>query len=331
MQKKRLYIIMCIVLAGCCLSCNNHTILTPPSSGRPYETLVVSERSYWDSIAGRSIAKVLNSDISILPLRERAFRFMHVTPQQFDGTMKMVRSIIIIKINSRYTKPRMVLQRNPYAAPQIVLAIEAADEAAFCKYVNANASQIIKILVRFEMNTKILSLREKHSGVVSQAIDTAFDGCSVFLPQEFHSVKVADHFVWASTETASVSQNFVMYSYPADTKTFTTSYFVAKRDSVMRRNIPGRSKGTYLSTDVSDLRLIQLKNRTEVRGLWRMKGDYMGGPFVSQLYINPSNHRIYVVEVFVYAPDRPKGNLIRGLEASLFTLKMPVNHIKDKN
>lgn len=330
MQKSCLYII-CTLLAGCCLSCNNHTILTPPSSGRPYETLVVSEKSYWDSIAGRSVAKVLNSDISILPLRERSFRFMHVTPQQFDGTMKIVRSIIIIKIDSRYTKSRMVLQRNPYAAPQIVLVIEAPDEGVFARYVNANSSQIIKTLVRFEMNTKILSLREKHSGVVSQAIDTAFDGCSVFLPQEFHSVKVSSHFVWASTETASVSQNFVMYSYPADTKMFTANYFVAKRDSVMRRNIPGRSKGTYLSTDVSDLRLLQLKNRTEVRGLWRMKGDYMGGPFVSQLYINPSNHRIYVVEVFVYAPDRPKGNLIRGLEASLFTLRMPDNQTKDKN
>ena len=284
MQKKCLYI-LCTLLAGCCLSCNNHTLLTPPSSGRPYETLVVSEESHWDSIAGRSVAKVLNSDISILPLRERSFRFMHITPQQFDGTMKLMRSIIILKIDSRYTKPRMVLQRNPYAAPQIVLAIEAANEGELARYVSANSTLIIKTLVRFEMNTKILSLREKHSGVVSQSIDTVFDGCSVFLPQEFHSVKVGEHFLWASTETASVSQNFVMYSYPADTKTFTAAYFIAKRDSVMRRNIPGRSKGTYLSTDNSDLRLLQLKNRTEVRGLWRMKGDYMGGPFVSQLYI----------------------------------------------
>ena len=330
MRKNCLYII-CTLLVGCCLSCNNQTTLNLPSSGRPYETLVVSETAYWKSIAGRSVAEVLNSDISILPLRERSFRFMHITPQQFDGTMKMVRSIIMIKINSRYTKPRMVLQRNPYAAPQIVLAIEAPDEGTFVRYVNKYSFQIIKTLVQFEMNTKILSLREKHSGVVSQAIDTIFDGCSVFLPQEFHSVKVGNDFLWASTETASVSQNFVMYSYPADTKIFTVDYFVAKRDSVMKRNIPGRSKGVYLSTDVSDLHLFQLKSRTEVRGLWRMKGDYMGGPFVSQLYINPSNHRVYVVEVFVYAPDRPKGNLIRGLEASLFTLKMPVNHIKDKN
>ena len=79
--------IECLLLAMCCLSCTKSAMLTSPSSGRPYEVLVVAEQANWDSIAGHSLAEVLNSDISVLPLHESSFHFMYVTPQHFDGSM----------------------------------------------------------------------------------------------------------------------------------------------------------------------------------------------------------------------------------------------------
>ena len=322
MQKSYLYII-CVLSVVLCISCNRPSIMTSPSSGRPYEVLVVAEKAYWDSIAGHSLARILNSDISYLPLHESSFRFMYVDPQHFDGSIKLVRSIIMVKIGNKYPKPQMTLQNNAFAAPQCVLTIEAPDEGTFATYVKGKSRQIIAVLTRFEIDSKIASLRKEHSGIVDQAVDSIFKGCRVYVPQELHFVKTGSDFLWASTGTPSVSQNFVMYSYPIDTDSITASYFIAKRDSVMQRNIPGHARGAYVSTERSDLQLLPGKDRVEVRGLWRMKGDFMGGPFISQSYINRDRRKVYVVEVFVYAPDRPKGNLIRGLEASLFTLKMP--------
>ena len=44
--------------------------------------------------------------------------------------------------------------------------------------------------------------------------------------------------------------NFVMYSYPyTDKDTFTKDYFIHKRDSVMKANIPGEREGMYMATD----------------------------------------------------------------------------------
>lgn len=322
MQKGCLYILF-ILAAFVCSSCNRLSMLTSPSSGRPYEVLVVAERAYWDSIAGQSVAQILRSDISNLPLHESSFRFMYVSPQHFDGSVKLVRSIIKMKIGNRYRKSQMTLQNNVYAAPQCVLSIEAPDEASFVKYVRQQSRRIIAVLTRFEIKSKIASLRKEHSGIVNQTVDTIFKGCRVYVPQELHTVKTGCDFLWASTETPSVSQNFVMYTYPIDTKHITSAYFVAKRDSVMRRNVPGHVRGSYVSTEPMNLQLLYTPDKVEVHGLWRMKGDFMGGPFISQIYINQRRRRVYVVEVFVYAPDRPKGNLIRGLEASLFTLRMP--------
>ena len=61
----------------------------------------------------------------------------------------------------------------------------------------------------------------------------------------------------------------------------------------------------------------------EARGLWRMKGDFMGGPFVSHTRLDQKNQRIITAEIFVYSPDKMKRNLVRQMEASLYTLRFP--------
>ena len=48
-----------------------------------------------------------------------------------------------------------------------------------------------------------------------------------------------------------------------------------------------------------------------------------GGPFVSHARVDEVNQRVIVAEVFVYAPDKLKRNLIRQIEASLYTLRLP--------
>ena len=54
-----------------------------------------------------------------------------------------------------------------------------------------------------------------------------------------------------------------------------------------------------------------------------MKGDFMGGPYVSHMRLDSVNQRIIVVEAFIYSPDKLKRNLMRQMEASLYTLRVP--------
>ena len=77
-----------------------------------------------------------------------------------------------------------------------------------------------------------------------------------------------------------------------------------------------------LLTDVRPI-TVQGQPAWEVRGLWRVQGDFMGGPFVSHVRVDEVNRRIVASEAFVYAPGRLKRNLVRQLEASLYTLILP--------
>ena len=153
-------------------------------------------------------------------------------------------------------------------------------------------------------------------------------GCDIWVDAELANSKTGDDFFWASTNTGTADRNFVMYSYPyTDKDTFTKEYFVHKRDSVMKANIPGFKEGVYMSTDslLTDVRPINVQNSytMEARGLWRMKGDFMGGPYVSHTRLDEKNQRIITAEIFVYSPDKMKRNLVRQMEASLYTLKLP--------
>jgi hypothetical protein len=96
----------------------------------------------------------------------------------------------------------------------------------------------------------------------------------------------------------------------------------------MRVNIPGGHEGQWMETDA---RTLSYNQRTDpesgvlqmvVRGLWDMKGDAMGGPFVSYIQLDTLNERLLVSEGFVFAPNKKKRALIRELEAALQSVEL---------
>lgn len=243
---------------------------------------------------------------------------MYTSPANYDATLKLIRNIIIADVQDIYTQPKFKYARDVYAAPQTILTIQAPDEASFEKFVSENKQTIIDFFTRAEMNRQIALLEKKHNDYVTTKVKSMFD-CDVWIPAELSSTKQGENFFWAGTNAATGDQNFVIYSFPyTDKNTFTKEYFVQMRDSVMKANIPGSKEGMYMMTDslMTDVRplTIQGEYALEARGLWRMKGDFMGGPYVSHMRLDPVNQRIIVVEAFIYSPDKMKRNLMRQME-----------------
>lgn len=308
-------------------------MLTPTSSGRAYEVLVVIDQNVWERPAGRALYDVLDTDVPGLPQSERSFRIMYTDPSNYDSTLKLVRNIIVANISDIYTQPKLKYAKDVYAYPQAILTIQAPDEASFQEFVTKNKQVIIDFFTRAEINRQIVLLEAKHSDYVWNTVKEMF-GCEVWVPGELTASKKGENFFWAGTNAATGDQNFVIYSYPyRDRNTFTKEFFIHKRDSVMKINIPGAREGMYMMTDslMTESRAIsvQKKYALEVRGLWRVKGDFMGGPFVSHVRLDEENQRIIVAEIFVYSPDKMKRNLVRQMEASLYTLRLPGNLAED--
>ncbi len=327
-MKKNLFYFCLALVAVVFSSCGGKKgAFNPTSSGRAYEILVVVNTGLWERPAGRALYNVLDTDVPGLPQSERSFRIMYTTPQNYDATLKIIRNIIIADVQDIYTTAKFKYARDVYASPQVILTIQAPNDEEFEKFVTDNQEVILDFFTRAEMNRQISALERNHNDFISTNVKSMFD-CDIWLPADLSSSKVGENFFWAGTNTATADQNFVIYSYPyTDKDTFTQAYFVHKRDSVMKANIPGSKPGIYMSTDslLTDVRPLNLHGEyvMEARGLWKMKGDKMGGPYVSHVRLDKANKRIVTAEVFVYSPDKLKRNLVRLLEASLYTLKFP--------
>ena len=311
------------VLASC--KKGGKSLITPISSGRPYEVLVVADDDCWVE-KDSALFNVLDSNVPGLPQAERSFRISRILPAHFDRVMRIFRNIIYVDIQDIYTQGKFKYTRDAYASPQMIMTIQAPNQKEFSEFVKRNGQVIIDFFTRAEMNRQINLLRDKHSPLVSAKAGSMFD-CDIWMPTDMNSYKVGKDFLWASNNMNDL--NFVMYSYPfRDNNTFTKEYFIHKRDSVMKVNLPGAEEGMYMETADSflvDVRNIAVKGdyAFEARGLWEMHNDAMGGPFVSHVRVDRANARVIVVEGFVYKPEKLKRDLTRKLDAALYTLKLP--------
>lgn len=318
-----------LVVLCVCVSCKNDgkSLLAPASSGRPYEMLVVMDDSLWNKPAGRALFEALDTDVPGLPQSERSFRISQISTDELSRSFSIFRNIIMPDIQNIYSQPKFKFSRDVKASPQIIMSIQAPDEESFETFVRQNKQVIVDFFTRVEMNRQVKQLKKKYSSVVDQLVKDSFD-CRLFVPTDISYYKRGTDFLWASSNKETDDLNLVVYSYPfTDKETFTIDYFVHKRDSFMKANLPGPYEGSYMATDtlyvVSKDIVVKGEYAQEVKGLWAMKGATMGGPFVSHVRVDKENGRIVVVEGFIYAPNRKKRDLIRKMEAALYTLQLP--------
>ena len=303
-------------------------LLMPNASGLPYEMLVVMDDAQWDRPLGRAVFNVLDSDVPGLPQSERSFRISRVEPDGFNSNMfKIMRNVIKVDIQNIYTQPKFKFARNVYSYPQMIMTLQAPDEESLTEYINNNQQSIIDFFTKAEMNREIENLRERHNPDVSRLAEEILD-VDIWVPWELNRFKTGKDFLWASTNVGKKDMNLVLYSYPyTDKNTFTLDYFLQKRDSVMKTNIPGGPKGSYMTTNHDYVYVedgtVRGKYAQIARGLWRVQGDRMGGPFVSHSRVDEANSRVIVAEAFIYAPESLKRDLLRRMEAALYTLQLP--------
>ena len=308
------------------------SVFTPTSAGAPYEVLLVAGEEDFRTGAVDSLYNILTDDMPGIAQSEPCFKVSRINQQNLSKTLRLCRNIIQIKIDpTQYTTAKFKYSRDVYAAPQLVVTLQAHDANQFKEFVADNSEMISQFFTRAELNRQIDILREDHQPVFQEQIKKVF-GADMWIPAELTKVTTGRHFVWARCErfVKKVEQelNIVVYSYPyRDVNTFTEKYFIHKRDSVMKANIPGPKEGQYMMTTkgftlVSD-ETVHRHYAQVVRGLWNIKDYDMGGPFVSVARVDEENQRVVVAEAFVYYPNHAKRDYIRKLEAALYTLRLP--------
>lgn len=317
--------LLTMVIAGISSCKDASNLLLPASSGRPFEVMVVCNNDTWNRIAGRAIFHALDMDIPGLPQPEPAFRVSQIDSSGFNQITNIFRNIIIVNINpALYTETKIRYQRNVYAEGQVIMFINAPSEEDLTTAMSHNAKAITDFFTKSEFGREVSLLADHHNIAAEKSAISKF-GWRLWIPKEITATKKGRDFLWFSNNTATGMQNFCIYSYPYDGHDITRNTFTAKRDSIMGANIPGEQPGMFMQTTTASVIFKRMSRKTMpcyvARGLWEMKNDCMGGPFVSHSYIDTKHRRVVVAEAFVYAPESKKRILMRTLEGALYTFK----------
>lgn len=299
------------------------------ATGFAYEIVVVMDRADWNAPAGEAIKSELTSDVPGLPQSESAFKITYAAPDQFNGLLTYVRNILIVKIDpSLYTKVSLKYESNRYARNQDIMTLTSPSADEILAYVKSDPRTIVDYFSKCEFKRTVSQLEKDHSVVVMEHVKKGFD-IELRVPANMTYYRDTTDFFWTSNNAKTGRTDLVVYSFPyTDANTFTADYLVAKRDSVLKINLPGAFPDSYMATETRaglsyTPTSVNGKYAGVLRGLWKMEGDKMGGPFVSHARLDEKNNRVVVVEGFVFAPETDKRNFIRRIEAALHTLRLP--------
>ncbi len=306
-------------------SCKNFSSGWMSSSSATNEVLTIIGEAEWQEPHGRALFDVLNSPMPGMPQNEANFKILQIDPKNFTSTFKMARNIIEVDVSSDYTQTKMSAELNKYASGQVVLTLKSPDKEALEIFLKENSSKIVDYLVNKELERIGLWL-EKEAGTPKTRIRNTF-GFELAYPKGLNNITEDENFFWATNNSGESRQDVSIFSIPYTSESvFEKDSLIAIRNRVLGEHIKG-SFNSQMSTSKTispEYRKLEIDGlfRAELRGLWEMTTDMMGGPFVMQAFVNENTNRVIFVDVFVYAPEKKKRNLIRNLEGAFYTIKI---------
>lgn len=284
------FLLLFVLTTGCQEGRNGRL---PASTGQPYEVVLEGDT---DSI----VTKILTEEVTGLPQPEPLCNIISVKRGKARASYRMVRTRVVVDINKRHKAFSTKTTRDENASPQLVVRIKAQSVEQLRAMLSngKNAEQIRTAINQSEL--KHLASLIKQNPEKQREVKRMF-GIDMKIPASLDASKKAKGFLWLSNNASSGMQNLLFMRVRRKAGKDSLQLQV---DSILHKNMPGETDSMYMT----------IPHLAE-RGLWEMKGDAMGGP-----YIKEQKGDIIVI-AFVYAPEKKKRNLTKQLEAVLTTIK----------
>ncbi len=290
--------------------------------------IILQNEGQWNSQIGQTIRKYFAADQYGLPQNQPLFKLLHLTKSNFTTLFQKQRNIFVVNIDTKLKKPIIQTKTNFWASPQQVFIVSTPSAKSFVKIFKAKHEFFINQYMNTERQRILSVFRPNLNAKAMTSLKKKF-GFTMDIPAGFYVAKTKPGFMWLRREAVQYSQGLIFISRPyKDTAQFSRKSIIALTQQFEHRYIPGPTTGSYMATDmkyvVPKTRLVNdfpAGYTVEMRGLWRVQNDFMGGPFVSYTFINPKNNKIITALGYVYQPNKKKRSLLLQVESILYSVK----------
>ncbi|MBR4802854.1 MAG: DUF4837 family protein [Bacteroidales bacterium] len=329
-MRKILFLLALLIpmLAGCGEDDNSAYMKTV--NGKAGEVIVVLDKTNWDSEVGTTVRDILAKDYPMLPQKEPSFTLINIIQNAFSDLFKGHRNILYFNISNKITENGVFVKRDVWAQPQIVITVDAQDAAIADSLLKQNGDVIFSAIDQIEKERIARSSKKFEESSIRSVVAERFGG-SPYFPKGYSIKKVADGFIWVSSEKTYINQGILIYTIPFDGVQFPSmETVIAEQNEVLKNNVPGMFPNSYMTTATAVTPIMtpykyKDKSYVEIRGLWEVANDYMGGPFVEHVLYSKDPNKLLVIQGFVYAPRYKKRNLIRQVESVVTSFEWAEN------
>ncbi|MGI6078028.1 MAG: DUF4837 family protein [Bacteroidales bacterium] len=298
------------------------------SSGRSGELLVVCTNSQWKGVLGDSLQAIFMRSLEFLPQNEPLFNLSHIDNEGFTPIYQKQRNILHLNIGSEFTTASVKVIKNKWASPQLIVYIEVADEEEAMRLLSERKNTITD----FYLNSEIKRFQRAQKSQIDNSIHKKIErnySLSMVVPQGFIVAVQNDEFCWLRKETKYWGQSVLMYvqNY-SDTNMFLHSHIVSLRNQMTKKYVFGSVDSSYMiveekyippqseKVNFNDLYAVK------TQGIWKMHGDFMGGPFITYTILDAKRKRVVTLDGFLYAPTDDKRDLLRQIDAILLSTRL---------
>ncbi len=319
-----LLLLTALVLTACNRKPKDREQYLPNITGNAGEVLVVINKGYWEGELGSTLREILAGEYPFLPQREAVFKLFNATPGGFTGSYLLHRNIVIVNVSPEVDTTGIRMTRNSWAKPQVIVTVSATTPEEASELISDNRELIVNTIEQAERDRLIASSKKYEDKEVRMAVTENIGG-SPYFPTGFTMKKNTPEFMWISQETTYVNQGILIFKFPyTDSSQLTPEYLKNKLHDLWQANVPGMRENSYMTFNkVIDpgFNNIEYNGQTmvEMRGLWEVENDYMGGPFVCHIFPDPARENIIILNAFVYAPKYDKRKYLRQVESIIYS------------
>ena len=325
-------IILTVSMMTACAENRNRSGKDRSTGGTAEILVVVQNDDQWNGRIGDSLRHFFMDYQYGLPQPEARNELKHIKEAGFSDLFMKNKCILQVEINPSLEKAVAETAVDLWAAPQRYVKISAPNITTWVELFDKQ-KEVYQQWFDVVERARILNVfRPTKDEAIEKAVAKKF-GFTLTVPQGFYIAKDEPDFMWLRKELERSSACIVIYQTPyLDTLQFEVNSLVAMRDMMMQQHIPGPSEGSYMGTEtefvpplVTTVNDFPAGYTKEMRGMWKVVNDFMGGPFVSYTFADSRTGKLVTVEGYYYEPNQKKRNMLLQLEAIAYSLKFVEN------
>ncbi|MEP5363970.1 MAG: DUF4837 family protein [Reichenbachiella sp.] len=318
----------------------------PVARGEANAILCVMDTTQWNGPLGEALRDIFSDYVPGLPQDEPYFKLRNINPLKMNNILKTGKSMIFVStmdnqgaqsraMQNYFTSSSLekilsdtalyrLPQKNQFARGQEILHLFGQTEQQLISHLKRDKEVLRNYFLTIEnerISKAVFKVREKQ---IEKTLRETH-GFDVQVPYGYDLAKNQRDFIWIRLLDPEYEKNIFVHYRPFNSREPFEDVLAFREEitSSYMRDVQKPDIFMTLQNENMNIREVNFKGKyaKELRGLWKLSDISGGGPFVSYVFVDESQKRLYYLEGYVYAPSKDKREFMQEMEVIINTFR----------